>query len=153
VLAARLSEDPGCQVVLLEAGPDLARLAPTGGAPDLHLFAAGPFDASRDVSPAGAGFGLVTGLVLPFSRGWVRLRSADPADPPRIDVAHLRHPDDMRRMIEATLIARAISRTASLARVQSSTRAGASMASSTCWSPTRPSCRRSLQPTPTCPPS
>jgi choline dehydrogenase len=88
-----------------------SRLAPPGGAPDLHLFAAGPFDAG----PAGAVFGLVTGLVLPFSRGWVRLRSADPADPPRIDVAHLRHPDDMRRMIEATLLARAISRTAPLA--------------------------------------
>jgi choline dehydrogenase len=88
-----------------------SRLAPPGGAPDLHLFAAGPFDAS----PVGAVFGLVTGLVLPYSRGWVRLRSADPADPPRIDVAHLRHPDDMRRMIEATLLARAISRTAPLA--------------------------------------
>lgn len=92
-----------------------SQLAPADGAPDLHLFAAGPFDASRGASPAGAVFGLVTGLVLPYSRGWVRLRSADPADPPRIDVAHLRHPDDMRRMIEATLLARAISRTAPLA--------------------------------------
>ena len=87
-----------------------SQLAPAAG-PDLHLFAAGPFD----VGPSGAVFGLVTGLVLPLSRGWVRLRSADPADPPRIDVAHLRHPDDMRRMLEATLIARTISRTAPLA--------------------------------------
>ena len=87
-----------------------SQLAPAAG-PDLHLFAAGPFD----VGPSGAVFGLVTGLVLPFSRGWVRLRSANPADPPRIDVAHLRHPDDMRRMLEATLIARTISRTAPLA--------------------------------------
>jgi choline dehydrogenase len=92
-----------------------SRLARPGGAPDLHLFAAGPFDASRDAGPADAVFGLVTGLVLPYSRGWVRLRSADPADPPRIDVAHLRHPDDMPRMIEATLLVRAISRTAPLA--------------------------------------
>jgi len=90
-----------------------SQLAPDAG-PDLHLFAAGPFDASQDASPAGAVFGLVTGLVLPYSRGWVRIRSADPADPPRIDMAHLRHPDDMSRMIEATLIARAISRTAPL---------------------------------------
>ena len=93
-----------------------SQLAPDAG-PDLHLFAAGPFDVGRDISPAGAVFGLVTGLVLPFSRGWVRLRSADPADPPRINVAHLRHRDDMRRMIEATLIARAISRTDPLAGV------------------------------------
>jgi len=91
-----------------------SQLAPAGGPPDLHLFAAGPFDASQDGSPADAVFGLVTGLVLPYSRGWVRIRSADPADPPRIDVAHLRHPDDMSRMVEATLIARAISRTAPL---------------------------------------
>jgi choline dehydrogenase len=91
-----------------------SQLAPADGPPDLHLFAAGPFDASRDSSPADAVFGLVTGLVLPYSRGWVRIRSADPADPPRIDVAHLRHPDDLSRMIEATLIARAISRTAPL---------------------------------------
>jgi choline dehydrogenase len=91
-----------------------SRLAPADGPPDLHLFAAGPFDAHQDASPAGAVFGLVTGLVLPHSRGWVRIRSADPADPPRIDVAHLRHPGDMSRMIEATLTARAISRTAPL---------------------------------------
>jgi choline dehydrogenase len=90
-----------------------SRLAPAT-VPDLHVFAAGPFDAPHD-SPSGAVFALVTGLVLPHSRGWVRLRSADPGDPPRIDVAHLRHPVDMARMIEATLIARAISRTGPLA--------------------------------------
>src|SRR5215472_15521255 len=77
-----------------------SQLAPADGPPDLHLFAAGPFDAGQDASRAGAVFGLVTGLVLPYSRGWVRIRSADPAD--------------MSRMIEATLIARAISRTAPL---------------------------------------
>jgi len=91
-----------------------SQLAPAGSPPDLHLFAAGPFGASQDADPADAVFGLVTGLVLPYSRGWVRIRSADPADPPCIDVAHLRHPDDMSRMVEATLIARAISRTAPL---------------------------------------
>ena len=91
-----------------------SQLAPADGPPDLHLFAAGPFGASQDAGPAGAVFGLVTGLVAPRSRGWVRIRSADPADPPRIDVAHLRHPDDVSRMIEATLIARAISRSAPL---------------------------------------
>ena len=47
--------------------------------------------------------------------GSVRLRSADPADPPRIDIAHLRHPEDMMRMIEATLHARRLSRTPPLA--------------------------------------
>jgi len=49
------------------------------------------------------------------SRGSVRLRSADPADPPRIDIAHVRHPEDMTRMIEATRHARRLSRTPPLA--------------------------------------
>ncbi len=92
-----------------------SQLASAQAAPDLHLFAAGPFDVSRDISPTGGIFGVVAGLVLPASRGWVRLRSVDPEDPPRINVAHLREPDDMRRLIEATLIARAMSRTAPLA--------------------------------------
>jgi hypothetical protein len=45
-----------------------SQLAPADGPPDLHLFAAGRFDTSQDASPAGAVFGLVTGLVLPYSR-------------------------------------------------------------------------------------
>jgi choline dehydrogenase-like flavoprotein len=53
-----------------------SHLASADGPPDLHLFAAGPFNAGQDASPAGAVFGLVTGLVLPYSRGWVRIRSA-----------------------------------------------------------------------------
>jgi len=82
-------------------------LAGTGGPPDLHVFAAGPFD---DASRAGGVFGIVTGLLSVRSRGSVRLRSASPADPPRIDIAHLRHPEDMARMVEATLHARRLSR-------------------------------------------
>lgn len=82
----------------------------TAGPPNLHLFPAGPFD-----TPDGAVFGIVTGLMAPRSRGSVRLRSADPADPPVIDPAYLRHPDDVARMVEATLVARRISRTRPLA--------------------------------------
>jgi len=88
-------------------------LADPDGPPDLHLFAAGPFDDAA--SPAGGVFGIVTGLLSVRSRGSVRLRSADPADPPRIDGAHLREPDDMARMIEATRHARRLSRTPPLA--------------------------------------
>ena len=88
-------------------------LADPDGPPDLHLFAAGPFDDAA--SPAGGVFGIVAGLLAVRSRGSVRLRSADPADPPRIDIAHLRHPEDMTRMIEATQHARLLSRTPPLA--------------------------------------
>jgi len=83
--------------------------ADPGEPPDLHLFAAGPFDDAT--SPAGGVFGIVAGLLSVRSRGSVRLRSAHPADPPRIDIAHLRHHEDLTRMIEATRHARRLSRT------------------------------------------
>jgi choline dehydrogenase len=85
------------------------------GAPDLHLFVAGPFDVPLSQSPTGAVFGLVAGLMLPHSRGRVTLRSTKPTDPPRIDVAHLRHSNDLARMVEAMVAARRIARTEPLA--------------------------------------
>jgi choline dehydrogenase len=90
-------------------------LAPTGGPPDLHIFAAGPFDVPSDFSPTGAVFGVVVGLVAPRSRGWLRLRSLNPVDPPRIELAHLRHPDDLSRVVEATVAARRLPRREPLA--------------------------------------
>jgi choline dehydrogenase len=55
-------------------------LTPAADPPDLHVFLAGPFD---DPSvPSGAVAGIVTGLLSPRSRGSLRLRSADPAEPP-----------------------------------------------------------------------
>ena len=87
-------------------------LTPAADPPDLHVFLAGPFD---DPSvPSGAVAGIVTGLLSPRSRGSLRLRSADPAEPPLIDPAYLRHPDDMTRMVEATREARRIGRTTPL---------------------------------------
>jgi len=90
-------------------------LVGTSDPPDLHLFVAGPFDAPS--LPSGAIFGIVTGLLAPRSRGSLRLRSADPGDPPLIDPAYLRHPEDVTKMVEATLAARRISRTAPLAEL------------------------------------
>jgi choline dehydrogenase len=90
-----------------------SRLAPSDGAPDLHIFPAGPFTADG-YGPTGAVQALVVSVVKPRSRGWVRLRSADPAAAPRIHLGHLEHPDDRTRMVEAIRAARAISRTAPL---------------------------------------
>ena len=87
-------------------------LAPAADPPDLHVFLAGPFD--NPSVPSGAVAGIVTGLLSPRSRGSLRLRSADPAQPPLIDPAYLRHPDDMTRMVEATREARRIGRTTPL---------------------------------------
>ena len=83
------------------------------GPPDLHLFPAGPFDDGA--SPSGAVFGIVTGLLSPHSRGSVGLRSADPRDPPRIEIGLLRHPADIARMVEATRLARRLASTPPLA--------------------------------------
>ena len=87
--------------------------ADPAGPPDLHLFAAGPFDDAA--SPTDGAFGVVTGLLCPTSRGAVRLRSAKPLDPPRIDIGHLRTAHDVRRMVESTGHARRLSRTLPLA--------------------------------------
>jgi choline dehydrogenase len=78
-------------------------------APDLHIFAAGPF-ATEDTA-TGAVCALVVSVVKPLSRGSVKLRSADLAASPRIDPAHLRHEADLRRMAEAVSEARRLCQT------------------------------------------
>lgn len=90
-----------------------SHLAPGNGAPDLHLFPAGPF-AANGYGPTGAVQGLVVSVLKPRSRGWVRLRATDPAAPPLIHPGHLEHPDDMSRMVEAVQAARTLGRTAPL---------------------------------------
>ena len=81
--------------------------------PDLHVFPAGPFEAES--IPSGAVFGIVTGLSAPKARGSVRLRSNDPSDPPLIRTPLLDHDEDVARMVEATVLARTLSRTPPLA--------------------------------------
>nr|CAH0112036.1 unnamed protein product [Daphnia galeata] len=44
-------------------------------------------------------------LVRPKSRGWIRLRSADPLDQPIIDPQFYSHPQDVQVMLEALLFA------------------------------------------------
>jgi choline dehydrogenase len=63
------------------------------GAPDLMFWLTDPDSAS----PA---FYLDPILLKPRSRGTVRLRSADPADPPRIELPGLREPSDVDRLAE-----------------------------------------------------
>ena len=85
--------------------------------PDLLTFAAGPFEVGPEVTESGAVFGLVSGLMAPRSRGWVRLTSRDPAVPPRIHLGHLTHPHDLERMVDAVVEARRIARSAPMAAV------------------------------------
>ena len=81
--------------------------------PDLHVFPAGPFEAES--IPSGGVFGIVTGLLAPKARGSVRVRSSDPSDPPLIRTPLLDHDEDVARMVEATVLARTLSRTPPLA--------------------------------------
>jgi choline dehydrogenase len=122
IVAVDLPTEPGVGGPRFQVMATLrSRLAKPGDAPDLHLFVAGPFDVANDASPTGAVFGIVAGLMAPRSTGSVRLRSADPNDPPRIDVAHLTHTDDLARVVEATVAARRISRTDPIAPLVSGT--------------------------------
>ncbi|MBI3649003.1 MAG: GMC family oxidoreductase N-terminal domain-containing protein [Actinobacteria bacterium] len=64
--------------------------------PDLMLWVADP----RGTPPE---FSIDVVLLKPRSRGTVRLRSADPTDPPRIDLPDLREGSDVERLAEAYL--------------------------------------------------
>lgn len=49
-------------------------------------------------------FSMYPVLLRPKSRGYVRLRSANPYDPPILDPRYLTHPDDILAMVEAMKI-------------------------------------------------
>lgn len=55
---------------------------------------------TRDLVQDGYGLTITTVVVKPKSRGHVKLRSADPADPPLVSPRLLAHPDDMAAMVE-----------------------------------------------------
>jgi choline dehydrogenase len=66
--------------------------------PDLHCLVAGPYPANAD---GPASFSVAAALLKPRSRGTVRLRSTDPADPPRIELGYYRDTDDLERVVGA----------------------------------------------------
>lgn len=55
-------------------------------------------------------------LLRPRSRGWLRLRSADPTDPPLVNPNYLADPEDARYLVEGMRVARVIQRTQPLGR-------------------------------------
>jgi choline dehydrogenase len=67
---------------------------PSGEAPDLMLWLSDPVGDP-------AGFEINPCLMRPRSRGSVTLRSADPAEAPRIELPGLRDPLDVQRLAEA----------------------------------------------------
>jgi len=79
---------PDIQIVATAVGLDAATWFPGITAPPVHRYVA------------------ITGILHPRSRGWVRLRSADPVAPPRIQYNLLSDEDDMRGMLHAIRMVR-----------------------------------------------
>src|SRR3954452_4438630 len=95
--------------------------ADPAGPPDLLMFVAGPFGLASDHDASDAVFGIVSGLMTPRSRGWVRLASGEPTDPPRIHLAHLTEPEDLERMVDAVIEARRLSHSEPVAAITTAT--------------------------------
>ena len=91
--------------------------SPHSSRPDLHIFAAGPFGTDSRAAAAGAVLGVGFALVRADSRGTVRLGQPRSRPPPRIDPAHLRDPQDRKRMLFALREARRLVRTAPLSEL------------------------------------
>ena len=91
--------------------------ADSAGPADLLIFSAGPFDVGPEQSAGGAVFGIVSGLMAPRSRGWVRLATSNPSDAPRIHLGHLVDAVDLERMVDAVTEARRISRSEPVAAI------------------------------------
>lgn len=75
---------------------------------DLHVF---PLFNPPELQGEPPVLVILTAVMTPRSRGTVRLRSKDPLDPPRIDLALLTDPADMTRMVDAMRIARRLAGT------------------------------------------
>jgi choline dehydrogenase len=77
-------------------------------APDLQvIFVEKPVRPRWELGPED-GYSVVFALMIPASRGTIRLASADPDQPPLIDPAYLTDPHDVERMLTGLRAAREI---------------------------------------------
>lgn len=89
----------------------------TAAEPDLQLFAVPGIYLDKDTPnpPKGYGITLNACLLRPKSRGRIELRSANPADTPRIFTSFLKDPEDMETMLRGLGLVREILRQEPLA--------------------------------------
>ena len=94
----------------------LIRSHPGAGTPDLQImFVDVPLRAQTLPGPAiGEGYTLATSLMLPRSRGTVRLASAEPGTPPLIDPNYYADPRDLHTFAAGLRATREIGRAAAL---------------------------------------
>jgi len=75
---------------------------PSLDVPDLELvFVVGIVDDHNRKMHLGHGYSSHVTLLRPKSRGWVKLNSTDPRDPPAINPAFLEDGDDLKQMVKA----------------------------------------------------
>jgi len=110
----------GMQYTLFRSGPITSNVVeggafwfadPAAANPDLqfHFLAGAGAEAGVPSVPRGSsGITLNSYTLRPKARGTVRLRSANPEDPPLIDPNFLGHPDDLRISTEGVRISREI---------------------------------------------
>jgi choline dehydrogenase len=122
-VGANLSDHPGADIDcgyrgVFRTAPLLhsiatfhSRGAASEAPPDLMLWVTDP--GAPENPPQ---FWIDIVLLKPHSRGSVRLRSADPADPPRINLPNFREPSDLERLAEGYRRAREV---ASLPEIRS----------------------------------
>jgi choline dehydrogenase len=110
--------------LIRKTGPLTSNVAEAGGfvhtrtgrdRPDVQFhFAPGVFLEHGFRTIQGHGFTFGPTLVRPESRGWLRLRSATPADPPLIQPNYLEADEDLRALVEGIRMAREIARAKAL---------------------------------------
>jgi choline dehydrogenase len=94
------------------------RSKPGLSAPDLEiLFAPVLFEEAGLVPPSRHGFTLAAILLEPRSSGTIRLRSADPFEPPAIEPRYLADPEDLRALVAGVELTRRIASMPALAEV------------------------------------
>jgi choline dehydrogenase len=85
------------------------RTRPELPAPDLELlFAPVLFEEAGLAPPSAHGFTVGVVLLQPRSSGVVRLRSADPLDPPAIEPRYLSYPEDLQVLVDGIELARRV---------------------------------------------
>ncbi len=121
-VGANLADHPGVGVVFAtgvaaRAGTPwfqvmlTAASTPTAASPDLHVVCGHrPGEAAGDPAVAW----LWVAWLTPRARGRLRLRSADPAAAPSIELGLLDHPDDLAGLLTGVRVARRLARTAPL---------------------------------------
>jgi choline dehydrogenase len=97
-------------------GGAFLKIDPNAPAPDMQYhFAPSYFVEHGFKNPEGHGLTIGPTLLAPESRGYIKLRSTDPAAPPVIQANYYASEKDVRTMVEAVKLARQLAKTSALA--------------------------------------